>query len=78
MAKFVIPETVAEIKVIGLDGSITTVDYPTEEQFYNALVRANVANSRGTFKQFGELEILENGKKRVWLSIVSKKDDALE
>jgi hypothetical protein len=77
MAKFEIPESVAEINVIKLDGNVTTERYTDLNQYFDALVRANVTKPRGCFFQHGETTI-ENGKYVTWITVVTRKDDALE
>lgn len=77
MAKFEIPDSVAEINVVKLDGNVTTERYTSLDQYFDALVRANVSKPRGCFLQHGETTI-DNGRYVTWISVVTRKDDALE
>lgn len=72
MAKFEIPECVATINVLKLDGNITTERYKTKTEFTQALVRANIANKRGTYK---ELVDFDEEKSEAWIVIKSKDND---
>ena len=77
MAKFEIPESVAEINVLKLDGSVSTERYTNLDSYFDALVRANVTKPRGCYLQHGETTI-EDGKYKTWIVVVTRKDDALE
>ena len=72
MAKFEIPECVATINVLKLDGNITTERYKTKTEFAQALVRANIANKRGTYK---ELVDFDEENSEAWIVIKSKDND---
>ena len=69
MAKFEIPECVATIIVMKLDGNITTMRYKSKTDFMQALVRANLANKRKTYK---ELVDFDEDKNEAWIVIKSK------
>ena len=71
------PIAVAEINVIVSDDEVATMSYTTMDAFYSALVRANLGNARGTFKKLQTVEN-DNGKVVAWITIESKKDDALQ
>ena len=72
MAKFEIPECVATINVLKLDGNVETCRYKNKTDFMQALVRANIANKRGTFKELVEFD---EEKSEAWIVIKSKDTD---